>query len=556
MKRMKKMFSLLLAVIMVLAMAVPGFADTPTGSGEGEQPPAPITSEGETGSITIDNPQQVPDPENGENATKSATYKAYKIFDVTYSGDNYAYSIVEGSKYWNTVLAYMDNPTLVNNSYSGKNITLTKTTQVKGGDAVYNVVSGKDLDAAGFAAHLAVSLKDMDPEEAFTTTASGLELGYYFVSTNSGALCNLTTTHPSITIHDKNDHTFTKTDNEAEDVEIGEVINYTITGKVPDTTGFISYIYRVEDTLTQGLSFVMDKEDADNVKVTVTLKAEGQEDVVLSKGETVADGKYTLTTAAATEGKPAEGENQAVPATGGAFTLQIDVMNLKQYIGRTIEVTYQAVVNDKAIATVEGNKAVLNYSNDPQNPTLTEPVNIPEEKVYTSKIVVDKFVGVYDEAGNAILTEEGRKTKLAGATFVLYKETTEGELYYKLEDENGVKKVTWVAQDAADSFTTDANGAVQIIGLKNGTYKLKETVAPTGYNLLTEAKEITINGGESLNKGSVEEQTAVLTQPAMVPNRTGVELPGTGGIGTTIFYAAGIILMAGAVFFVIRRKKA
>ena len=75
--------------------------------------------------------------------------------------------------------------------------------------------------------------------------------------------------------------------------------------------------------------------------------------------------------------------------------------------------------------------------------------------------------------------------------------------------------------------------------------------APDGYNLLDEEIIITING-----ENATADNLAALTDNKSVENVAGTKLPSTGGIGTTIFYAAGIILMAGAVFFIVRRKRA
>ncbi len=97
---------------------------------------------------------------------------------------------------------------------------------------------------------------------------------------------------------------------------------------------------------------------------------------------------------------------------------------------------------------------------------------------------------------------------------------------------------------------TDDSGAANINGLKDGTYYLKETVAPTGFNRLDGFVAVTING----QKNEAGNRTLMYT--ASVENNAGSMLPSTGGIGTTIFYAAGIILMAGAIFFVVRRKRA
>lgn len=132
------------------------------------------------------------------------------------------------------------------------------------------------------------------------------------------------------------------------------------------------------------------------------------------------------------------------------------------------------------------------------------------------------------------------------------------------------------------TIESPADGKIIIKGLKAGTYRLKETKAPNGYNLLTEEKNIvatkaeqykttyyytyengtvtsvTVEEGATAPAGAVEVSSngMPLVTPVTVINNAGGLLPSTGGIGTTIFYAAGIVLMAGAVFFVVRRKRA
>ena len=93
-------------------------------------------------------------------------------------------------------------------------------------------------------------------------TATGLDLGYYFVTSTNGALCNLTTTDPAVTIHDKNDMPFKK-EVDKTNVDVGQAVTFKITGKVPDYTGFTKYTYLITDTMTNGLTF------KDDVKVMV-----------------------------------------------------------------------------------------------------------------------------------------------------------------------------------------------------------------------------------------------------------------------------------------------
>ena len=213
-------------------------------------------------------------------------------------------------------------------------------------------------------------------------SVSGLPLGYYFVASSSGALCNLTTTNPEVTIHDKNDMPFEKKADQT-DVEVGQTVNYTITGKVPAYTGFTSYTYKVADTMSEGLTF-----NQNSIKVTV--------------------GGVDKTTDC-TIGKNV-GEN------ANSFTVTIPVLDKKYTIGAEIKVTYSAVVNKQAVAKISPNEARLTYSNDPITGTTytTTPTVV---NVYTSKIVIDKVEKVA-EGTNA--------KKLAGAEFVLYKEVPLG----------------------------------------------------------------------------------------------------------------------------------
>ena len=469
MKHVKKLASLLLALVMVCALATTAFAA------------------GETGSITVDNP------------IKGQTYIAYKIFDVTYNSDKsaYSYTIDSSSKWFGTVQTYAGT--------AGNGLTLTQVN----GSTTYNVSTTADFSAPKFADALKADVAGktggivLTAQADGTVSATGLPLGYYFVTSTSGTLCNLTTTEPNATIHDKNDVPFKK-EGDKGSADIGETVNYTITGKVPDYTGFETYTYEITDTMSEGLTFNKD------VKVTI-----GGTDV----------------TSACTVTYDVEGD-------ANKFTVSIPVKNYT--IGAEIKVTYSAVVNEKAIAKIETNKAELKYSNNPTNSTSTT-TTPSDTKVYSSKIVIDKY-----EDGSA-------DKKLAGAKFVLYKEVTTGEgaqavttkLYYKWNDT--AQKVEWVENKAdATVKTTGSNGAASFDGIANGTYYLEEIEAPAGYNQLKEPVQVTVNGGTA-------EAQLTVTQP--VANSTGTELPSTGGMGTTLFYTLGAILVLGAGVLLVTKKR-
>ena len=108
--------------------------------------------------------------------------------------------------------------------------------------------------------------------------------------------------------------------------------------------------------------------------------------------------------------------------------------------------------------------------------------------------------------------------------------------------------VTWTTdKEAATVVTTDDQGVAEFEGLQNGTYYLEEIKAPDGYNLLTQTVEVVIDGSEN-NDASV-------SMEAVVKNNSGTTLPSTGGMGTTVFYVVGSLMMVGAAVLLVTRKR-
>lgn len=478
MKHARKLASLLLALVMVFALATTAFATgtvtTPT-----------------TGTITVDNPQ------NG------TTYTAYKIFDVVYdtngANGHYSYTIDSTSEWFNTVDTY--------SKQTNSGLTLAQV-----GVTTYVVTTGNGFSAPDFAVALKGNVTGKTGEaltgDANAVSVSNLALGYYFVSSGTGALCNLTTTNPTVTIHDKNDMPFEKTDNKVS-ADVGETVNYTITGKVPDTTGFETYTYEIADTMSEGLTF-----NRNSLAVKV-----GSADVTADTDKcTIA---YDATT------------------TPNTFKLSINVKNFN--IGDDIVVTYDATINEKAVEKISYNEATLTYSNDPTDSAKTTTTPAQKQEVYTSKIVIDKY-------------ETGKPgTKLPGAEFVLFRNddvqyaAVQNDIQYYRWDE-ATKTVSWVDDiDAATKVTTDNKGEAFFEGLADGTYYLVETKAPAGYNPLTAPVPVTVAGSST--------DITKLSVTAKVENQAGTLLPSTGGVGTTVFYVLGAVLVLGAVVLLVTKKR-
>ena len=487
MKPGRKLTSLLLALVMVFALAVTVAADGTTGTTG-------------TGSITVENPIE------GQN------YTAYKIFDVVYdeAKENYSYTIKDTSEWYNTVSAYTTGLTLNKVGDTTSNTYVVTTTDAFSPAAFADALK-KALDADSTAFHGKELTKSGSPAKASVTVD---ELGYYFVTSTNGALCNLTTTNPHITIHDKNDMPFEKTAQETS-VEVGQIVHYTIKGKVPDHTWFDEYTYEITDKMSKGLTF-----DNTSVKVTV-----GDAEVPST------DNKYTLAEGSSTDEY--------------TFKLSIDVKQFK--IGDEIVVKYNATVNENAVAQISKNKAVLRYSNDPTDSTKTNTTPEQEVPVYTSKIAIVKV-----ETGN-------ENKKLPDAKFVLYKkaptETDPNAIQYykKWADTDTTKAVSWVGSiTEATEVTTDKDGAASFEGLADGTYYLVETKAPAGYNQLDKPVKVEVHDGE--NNAPVTNKNQ-LTVTATVKNQAGTLLPSTGGMGTTVFYVLGAVLVVGAGVLLVTKKR-
>lgn len=485
MRNTRKLLSLLLATVMLLALSVPAFA-----AQEG-------TLAG--GSITID------------NAVVGQTYNIYQLLYLeSYDANSGAYAYKANSAWESWLKAQTTYVTIDAQGY---------VTWVEGASAADFAKAAK-----AYAAEKSIAA-DTTAVTATTTTVSftGLKLGYYLVDSTLGTLCSLDTTNPTVTIKEKNGVPTVKKEVEEDsdkewydhnDGDIGQTVNFKATINVIDGD---PKDYVLHDKMSSGLTF-----DSTSVEVTVN-------------GTKITTG-YTLVTADLTDGCTFE-----VQFTNGTLKPNDEVV-----------VTYSATINNQAVVGLPGNpnKVTLSYE-DHNNPTGDDGVTPPSETItYTWDMDVLKY-------------SNGDESKvLQGAEFVLLKKVDNVE-YFAVVDENskitgwttdGVEPETGAEEGKtyASVLTTNANGKIEIDGLDTDTYYLREVKAPAGYNKLTADVQVDITGATKVEGSDTLTYT---TKVAKVNNQSGTELPSTGGMGTTLFYVLGGVLVAAAAVLLITRKR-
>ena len=492
MKQVKKLASVLLALIMALALTATAFA-----AQEG-----PLTG----GSITIN------------DAVPGQTYNAYQILYLeSYNKDSGAYAYKANSA-WETWLK-------------------TQTAYVSFDTQGY--VTWKDgADVAAFAKAAQKYAKDNSTTitnqgsvTATTTTVSftGLKLGYYLVDTTLGTLCSLDTTNPSVVMQEKNEapanvKTVEEDSNgnygEKNDADIGQTVNFKST--ITAQAGAENYVFH--DTMSAGLTLDKASIKVNNVAVTD------------SQGNDVSGDNYTV----------------SYPSSEGADGCTFEIAFAQSYLdtitaATTITITYSATLNENATVGLEGNPNTSKLSYGEINETTGKPSSTTppsETKTYTWDLDILKY-------GNG-----NESTVLKDAKFVLLNSAKT-----KVATVVNGKITGWVDVPAAGEggsiawptntvLTTGENGKIEIDGLDADTYYLRETQAPAGYNKLAEDKQVTITGATTVD-GKLTYTTVV----AKINNQSGALLPSTGGIGTTLFYVVGGVLVVGAAVLLVTKKR-
>lgn len=527
MKHVTKLASLLLALVMVFALTTTAFAATVT------------------------------------NQT-SHSYAAYQIFSGT-QADN---SVQLGDVEWGSgidgvgFLAELQTDTRFNVGESNANIFASCTTAADVAAALGNNSGVAKAFANVAAKHLTTS------STSIAANADSVELaaGYYLLVDTStpgdgdamnSALLQVTNSG-DIKIEKKYsapsvDKSVKDTDNawgESADWEIGSDVPFRIVGTLPSNyDDYETYRYVFHDTLQN------------------TLKYNGDVKVYVKNGDTKTELTNGFTVAPNTS------------ATTGGGTLTVTFDNLKSIAGVSatseIIVEYTAELLSTAVIGKPGNKneVYLEYSNNPNSTGEGTPStsNTPKDEVlvFTYKLDVTKVDG------------QNTNKKLANAEFVLL--NSEKTKVAKVADG---KFVEWVDVPAAidgkstypegATLTSATDGKFVIAGLDAGNYVLRETKAPAGYNLLKNDIELVITATLDKSEGnpaltglklSVKEDKgeATVTESdgavdtgivsTNVENNSGAQLPETGGIGTTIFYVLGGLLVLTAVVLLVTKKR-
>ena len=590
MKNMKKFFSLVLAIVMVMALAAPVMADegdgniAEVGGGATAQPSYTLTI---------------------NNSHEGHTYEAYQIFEgdlATVNGKEVLSNIVWGSDVKNTddLLAAINAK--FNQSFTtaaavadwlSKSVTSDSTTL----DQFAAVVGGYLDTASGTSTYVQAT-----NEKAAHYIITGLYAGYYLIKDQEGTQDgkpdaytkyilrvlkdeSVTPKSDTTTVEKTINDTLGGTYTDYEDFDITDTAYYKLEGTLPNNlNSYTSYYYKFTDTLPDGITtnltvgavtygvqqIYIEGHDGNIVHTFYDITDSDNTNDTLPEGVTI---KYTA-------GAYTRDENGAIVAVETSEKVEIEFNDLKTLYpnllsSHKIIVKYTAFVNRDVLISAYGvinpmtNKVYLEYSNEPNGDGKGKTVE-DEAYAFTFRFNVDK----YDADDSTV--------KLEGAEFVLYYERIENNetvKYYAqvVTEEMITEKVEingkavaeynlgniygWTTEKTAASvLDTDANGYLTVGGLDEGIYYLEETKAPAGYNLMETPVQIVITPtyNEQGMLTAVNYQVDSIAQNSAtvgVRNDSGSTLPVTGGVGTTLFYVFGSILFVGAAVLLITKKR-
>lgn len=524
MKKLKKLFAVMLSLIMVLAMGITSFAaTTPTAT--------------DTATATV------------QNVEKTATVTAYKITKANYDGGFTGYSAVKGVTLANVLAPTPDEVTTI-----AKNTTLLATL-----DRVTMTAGAPDANGlASFTANLTAGYWVVIVNGTVKEVYNPMLLGVYYKESGSSNVmeskpldANSNWVLDGQTVYAKSTEPYINKEvvdgdginNKQNDVAVGDTVSYKITTAIPSYSDQYDTVkVKITDTLSTGLTL-----NASSIKIN-------------GKSASESEVKGTLDTKE--HGFEFTVNNEYALANGG----------------KEITIEYTATVNDNATVNFDPNTntAELEYTNDPSGSTKTTE---SETYTYTFSIgaALSQSITNFNQKVNQIV-----KVDADGKIITTKKELTETEKEKYIQVGKGATfTLTSMTNGNVYTATTGEDGALTFVGLDAGTYTLVETVAPDGFTLDTTAHTVVISPkyGETSNKlekleitidgkatstyevsyeatGTVTVKTNT-TAVTNIKNTKISSLPSTGGIGTTIFtiVGCGIMIAAAVLFFASRRKE-
>lgn len=443
-------------------------------------------------------------------ANPNEEYKIYKILKLeSYDETKKLYSYTKTGDKWDDFIdsAVTDGYLTINDGY----VTFSTT---KNSPEDVREFARKALAYATTHNITATSTKKTGANDV-SATIDGLDLGYYLVGSTVGALCSLDTTNPEVTVRDKND---------APTVEKKIAKDGATNNLVPNNSANIGeqVVYQTTINVKRGAKNYVLHDTMDS-----HLDFDGILQVHLSDGTNLTNGDFVL---------------QKGPADKCTFDISFTDVFYNKYRSKIddgtitkIIVQYSATVKNDAVINVPmKNTTHLTYGDN--NTSTTE-----------SETITKTF-------GIPVLKYTGTNTPLAGAEFKLYTDSNCNEESTALKFTLNDSKYRYDSAKGNAVLTSLENtGHIDIEGLKEGTYYLKETKAPKGYNLLKNPVKIRIDSeGKIYVDGSTKENTGNVE----VKNNSGTLLPSTGGMGTTLIYLAGIVLVVLSGYVLISKRRA
>ena len=563
MRKAKKLAAVLLSLTMAMLLTIPAFA-------------------AENYSITI------------QNDKTGHTYEAYQIFTGDVSSDAQQGGNVEGPILSNIVWGRGVNG-------AGLLAALKEADAEKYGQCEDAADVAEALGAENAAAADAAAFAEIAAEHLTDATGTanapvdgnyvieGLPAGYYLVKDQDGSLegdadaateyivqvlgnvamepkdSDIPTVEKKVSEEDYHqDDGYGTTYNDVADWDIGDSVPFKLIGSIPDMSAYDTYEYIFTDTLSNGLTL---QEDTVRVYIALNRDDEVRDYTPLTEGE-----DYTLTLNNVANG-------------GGSFSIAFDDLKTAPYVDQGnrnfVIVTYDATLNANAEIGLDGNPhdVYLEFSNNPNG----------DGRGRTAEDTVIVFT--YELDGTKV-DGENAETKLEGAEFVLLNgghtrvaHIENGKLVgwinlpegYDDNNYNEIPYEAWQTLNGTTSviMTSAAEGAFGVSGLDDGTYYLMEIKAPTGYNLLENALRLDIAAATANGQTWAGDPAAALTALTInvdqggaqngdvgtgavaltVANNQGATLPETGGMGTTLFYVIGGLLVAGAGILLVVRLR-